>query len=63
MPPATTSRTTLRLPDALKSRAEAAAANEGVSLNTWLVRAITTALEPKREEREQRSSSYAGWVR
>ena len=60
---AATSRTTLRLPDALKSRAEAAAANEGVSLNTWLVRAITTALEPKREEREQRSSSYAGWVR
>ena len=45
---AATSRTTLRLPDALKSRAEAAAANEGVSLNTWLVRAITTALDPAR---------------
>ena len=58
-----TSRTTLRLPDALKARAEAAAANEGISLNTWLVRAITAALEPKRDEREQRSSSYAGWVR
>src|SRR6478752_990607 len=60
---ASTSRTTLRLPDALKARAEAAAANEGISLNTWLVRAITAALEPKRDEREQRSSSYAGWVR
>jgi hypothetical protein len=58
-----TSRTTLRVPDALKARAEAAAAGEGISLNTWLVRAITAALEPKREQREQRSSSYSGWVR
>jgi hypothetical protein len=60
---AATSRTTLRLPDALKTRAEATAANEGVSLNTWLVRAVTASLEPKRDEREQRSSRYAGWVR
>ncbi len=60
---AATSRTTLRLPDALKARAEAAAANEGLSLNTWLVRAITAALEPKREEHPQRSSQYSGWVR
>ena len=60
---AATSRTTLRLPDALKARAEAAAANEGISLNTWLVRAITAALEPRREEREERSSRYSGWVR
>lgn len=60
---AATSRTTLRLPDALKVRAEAAAANEGISLNTWLVRAISASLEPKRDERQQRSSQYAGWVR
>ncbi len=59
----TTSRTTLRLPDALKARAEAAAANEGVSLNTWLVRAISTALEPKTAVREEQSSRYSGWVR
>jgi hypothetical protein len=62
-PTAPTSRTTLRVPDALKARAEAAAAGEGISLNTWLVRAMTAALEPKREQREQRSSSYSGWVR
>ena len=33
-------RITLRLPESLKSSLEAAAAREGVSLNTWLVRAL-----------------------
>src|SRR5579875_2528253 len=40
-----TSRVTLRLPDGLKTRAEAAAAQEGLSLNAWLVRAAGRALE------------------
>lgn len=40
-----TTRTTLRLPDHLKSQAETAAAREGVSVNTWLVRAVTAALD------------------
>jgi hypothetical protein len=40
-----TSRVTLRLPDGLKSRAEAAAARDGVSLNAWLVRAAGHALD------------------
>jgi hypothetical protein len=35
-----TVRITLRLPEALKSSVEAAAAREGVSVNTWLVRAL-----------------------
>jgi hypothetical protein len=39
-----TSRVTLRLPDGLKSRAEAAAAREGQSLNAWLIRAASQAL-------------------
>jgi hypothetical protein len=39
-----TSRVTLRLPDALKTRAEAAAARDGLSLNAWLVRAASRAL-------------------
>jgi hypothetical protein len=39
-----TSRVTLRLPDAIKVRAEAAAARDGVSLNAWLVRAASQAL-------------------
>jgi hypothetical protein len=33
-------RLTLRMPESLKERAEAIAANEGVSVNAWLVRAI-----------------------
>ena len=41
-----TARLTLRLPETLKSRAEQAAAAEGLSVNNWLVRAILRALEP-----------------
>jgi hypothetical protein len=39
-----TSRLTLRLPETLKARAEQAAAGEGMSVNSWLVRAVTRAL-------------------
>src|SRR5579875_884682 len=42
-----TSRVTLRLPDGLKARAEAAAAAAGVSLNAWLVRAASQALDSR----------------
>jgi hypothetical protein len=42
-----TARITLRLPDGLKTQAENAAAREGVSTNTWLVRAVARALEPR----------------
>ncbi|MGY1603819.1 toxin-antitoxin system HicB family antitoxin [Geodermatophilus sp. SYSU D00815] len=37
-------RISLRLPEPLKARAEAAAAASGVSLNAWLVRAVSGAL-------------------
>src|SRR5918999_1270901 len=37
-------RLTLRLPERLKSELEAVAAREGVSVNTWLVRALTDAV-------------------
>jgi hypothetical protein len=40
-----TARLTLRLPDSLKARIEAAAARDGVSVNTWLVRAASRSLE------------------
>jgi hypothetical protein len=40
-----TARLTLRLPDALKARVEAAAARDGMSVNTWLVRAAGRSLE------------------
>jgi hypothetical protein len=39
-----TVRISLRLPDGLKARAEAAAGAAGSSLNTWLVRAVASAL-------------------
>jgi hypothetical protein len=37
-------RISLRLPEPLKARAEAAAAASGISLNAWLVRAISSAV-------------------
>ena len=48
-------RLTLRLPDSLKTRIEAAAAQNGVSVNTWLVRAASRAVEEP-----ARSSPAAG---
>jgi hypothetical protein len=40
-------RITLRLPESLKSRLEAAAATNGVSVNTWLVQALNRVLDPR----------------
>jgi predicted transcriptional regulator len=64
---ASTSRTTLRLPDALKARVDEAAAADGLSVNTWLVRAIAAALQPKQRRSAQRTlrtgDSFAGWAR
>jgi hypothetical protein len=60
----TASRTTVRLPDALKARAAQAAATEGVSFNTWLVRVVAAAVEPARPAvRESQGSSFSGWLR
>ena len=62
-----TSRTTLRLPDALKARVDGAAAADGLSVNTWLVRAVAAALQPKQRRSAQRTlrtgDSFAGWAR
>ena len=38
-------RISLRLPEALKARVDAAAAQEGISVNAWLVQAIARGLE------------------
>jgi hypothetical protein len=40
-------RISLRLPDSLKGAVEKAAEREGVSVNTWLVRAIARATESR----------------
>jgi HicB family len=62
-----TSRTTLRLPDQLKARVDQAAAEDGLSVNSWLVRAIADAVEPKNRRTAQRGSrsgnNFTGWVR
>lgn len=62
-----TSRTTLRLPDAIKARVDDAAAADGLSVNTWLVRAVAAALQPKQRRSAQRSlrsgDSFTGWAR
>jgi hypothetical protein len=59
-----TSRVTLRLPESLKSQVEEAAAREGVSVNTWLVRAVSAALAgpsvPPRPPRPPRAPSGSG---
>jgi hypothetical protein len=62
-----TARMTLRLPDNLKTRVEEAAGQQGISVNAWLVRAISAAFEPgagSRPASQPRSGrSYTGWVR
>jgi hypothetical protein len=63
------SRINLRMPEQLKARIERAAGTEGVSVNSWLVRAATAALDgrdaaPRRESRGPRSGQhYTGWAR
>jgi predicted HicB family RNase H-like nuclease len=45
-----TARITLRLPDSLKSRVEAAAARAGVSVNAWLVLTLQDVADARRSE-------------
>jgi hypothetical protein len=60
-------RINLRLPDQLKGRIEEAASRDGVSVNAWLVRAASTAVQsdPVREaSRAPRGGQrFTGWVR
>ena len=54
-----TSRITLRLPEALKASVEAAAAREGVSVNSWLVRALTRSTAPRVQRSGNRLRGFA----
>ncbi|MCX5207135.1 hypothetical protein OG897_37740 [Streptomyces sp. NBC_00237] len=63
-----TARVNLRLPAHLKARTEEAAGREGLSVNAWLIRAVTTALDsdtrPRRTEKSQTmGTAYTGWAR
>jgi len=60
-----TSRLNLRLPEGLKTRIEEAARREGLSLNAWLVRTASAAVEGPRGQAPRNSSGsqrYTGWV-
>ncbi|MFA3841071.1 hypothetical protein [Streptomyces aureus] len=69
-----TARVNLRLPAYLKTRAEEAASREGLSVNAWLVRAVSAALDGGAPSRTPGSTqatrttrtvgqSFTGWVR
>ncbi|WP_406466605.1 hypothetical protein [Streptomyces sp. NBC_01594] len=63
-----TARVNLRLPAHLKARAEEAAGREGLSVNAWLVRAVSAAVDggtrPRTTEKTQTiGQSFTGWVR
>ena len=56
-----TARITLRLPEALKGVIELAAGREGVSVNTWIVRALSrsTSAAPAAQQSGNRLTGYA----
>ncbi|MFG1666153.1 toxin-antitoxin system HicB family antitoxin [Streptomyces sp. Y7] len=63
-----TARVNLRLPAHLKARAEEAASREGLSVNAWLVRAVSAAVDggtqPRTPQRTRTvGQSFTGWVR
>ncbi|MEV7085183.1 hypothetical protein AB0O07_04660 [Streptomyces sp. NPDC093085] len=66
-----TARVNLRLPAHLKARAEEAAGREGLSVNAWLVRAVSAAVGatagpagPRAPEQVRTlGKSFTGWVR
>lgn len=63
-----TARVNLRLPAHLKARAEEAASREGLSVNAWLVRAVSAAVDGgtrpgKTEKARTVGQSFTGWVR
>lgn len=63
-----TARINLRLPEQLKAGAEQAATREGLSVNSWLVRAVAAALTNRDPGRASQrggrvGESFTGWVR
>jgi predicted HicB family RNase H-like nuclease len=51
-------RITLRLPESLKARIEAAAAREGASVNTWIVQLLQRSAEPRRVTSSRRLTGF-----
>jgi hypothetical protein len=61
------SRINFRLPDQLKGRIEEAAGRDGLSVNAWLVRAATAAVQAGDHPRTTRApisgERFTGWAR
>jgi predicted DNA binding CopG/RHH family protein len=67
-----TARINLRLPEQLKSQVEQNADREGLSINTWLVRAVAAAVDrgqpgaargPGQQRTAHSGQRYTGWAR
>jgi hypothetical protein len=61
-----TARINFRPPEQLKARIDEAASREGLSVNAWLVRAVTSVLTTARKPGRSSSSfgqSFTGWAR
>jgi hypothetical protein len=56
---ALTARITLRLPDSLKVQIDVAASREGVSTNSWIVRALARGLDSRPVRSGRRLTGYA----
>lgn len=58
------SRISFRLPESLKARIEAAAAADGLSVNAWLVRAVSQTLDGPAPGVSIRVGRHvSGWMR
>ncbi|MBB5081640.1 hypothetical protein [Nonomuraea endophytica] len=59
-----TARINFRLPEQLKGLIEEAARQEGLSVNTWLVRAVAATFDSARRTRRPAADGrrYSGWV-
>ena len=55
-------RITLRLPEALKAAVEEAADREGVSTNTWIVRALSRSLDTRSSHRTRGGNRIQGFA-
>jgi hypothetical protein len=56
-------RVTLRLPEGLRAGVDAAARRDALSVNAWLVRAVSAALGTTRHARAASDKHFSGWVR
>ncbi|MEU1781442.1 MULTISPECIES: hypothetical protein [Streptomyces] len=59
----TTARVNLRLPTHLKARAEEAANRDGLSVNAWLVRAVSAAVDTGTATGDRPRTTERGWAR